>query len=90
MAFDFKKEYRDLYLPKTKPMLIDVPAMTFAAVAGTGNPNEDSGAYQQALGLLYGFSYSVKMAKMQELLTVPVSPTKTHYHGSRSLGSPIL
>lgn len=64
MAFDFKKEYRDLYVPKTKPMLIDVPAMTFAAVTGTGNPNEEGGTYQQALGLLYGFSYSVKMAKM--------------------------
>lgn len=64
MAFDFKKEYRDLYVPKTKPMLIDVPAMTFVAVAGTGNPNEEGGTYQQALGLLYGFSYSVKMAKM--------------------------
>lgn len=64
MAFDFKKEYRDLYVPKTKLMFIDVPAMTFAAVAGTGDPNEEGGAYQQALSLLYGFSYSVKMAKM--------------------------
>ena len=53
MAFDFKKEYRDLYLPKTKPALIDVPAMTFVAVAGAGNPNEENGAYADALGLLY-------------------------------------
>ena len=64
MAFDFKKEYRDLYLPKTKPALIDVPAMTFVAVAGAGNPNEENGAYADALGLLYGFSFAVKMAKM--------------------------
>lgn len=64
MAFDFKKEYRDLYLPKTKPALIDVPAMTFVAVAGSGNPNEENGAYADALGLLYGFSFTVKMAKM--------------------------
>ena len=63
-AFDFKKEYKDLYLPKTKPMLIDVPAMTFIAVAGSGNPNEDNGDYAEALGLLYAFSFTVKMAKM--------------------------
>ena len=63
-AFDFKKEYKDLYLPKTKPMLIDVPAMTFIAVAGSGNPNEENGDYAEALGLLYAFSFTVKMAKM--------------------------
>lgn len=64
MAYDFKKEYKDLYLPKQKPMFIDVPAMTFVAVAGAGNPNKEGGAYQQAMGLLYGFSYAVKMSKM--------------------------
>lgn len=64
MAFDFKKEYRDLYVPGARPALVDVPAMTFAAVAGTGDPNEEGGAYQRALGLLYGFSYTVKMSKM--------------------------
>lgn len=63
-AFDFKKEYKDLYLPKTKPMLIDVPVMTFIAVAGSGNPNEENGDYAEALGLLYAFSFTVKMAKM--------------------------
>lgn len=63
-AFDFKKEYKDLYLPKTKPMLIDVPAMTFIAVAGSGDPNEENGDYAEALGLLYAFSFTVKMAKM--------------------------
>ena len=64
MAFDFKKEYRDLYQAKTKPVRIEVPAMTFAAVAGTGDPNEEGGAYARALALLYGFSYTVKMTKM--------------------------
>lgn len=64
MAFDFKKEYRDLYVPGVRPAFVNVPAMTFAAVAGTGDPNEEGGAYQQALGLLYGFSYTVKMSKM--------------------------
>lgn len=64
MPFDFKKECRDLYVPKARPVLVDVPAMTFAAVAGTGDPNEEGGAYSDALSLLYGFSYAVKMLKM--------------------------
>lgn len=64
MAYDFKREYRDLYVPKTTPALIDVPAMTFVAVAGTGDPNAEGGAYQEALGLLYAFSYTAKMLKM--------------------------
>ena len=61
MAYDFKKEYRDLYVSKARPSLVDVPAMTFAAMAGTGDPNEEGGAYKRALGVLYGFSYTVKM-----------------------------
>lgn len=52
MAYDFKKEFKNLYAPKTKPALVDVPAMTFAAVAGCGDPNEEGGAYKQALELL--------------------------------------
>ena len=64
MAYDFKKEFRDLYQPKAKPSFVDVPAMTFAAVAGTGDPNEEGGAYSRALELLYAFSYAVKMSKM--------------------------
>ena len=64
MAFDFKKEYKDLYLPKTKPALIDVPPMTFVAVAGAGNPNEENGDYAEALALLYAFSFTIKMSKM--------------------------
>ena len=64
MAYDFKKEFKDLYVPKTKPTLIEVPAMTFVAVAGSGDPNDESGAYKHALELLYAFSYTVKMSKM--------------------------
>lgn len=64
MAYDFKREFRELYQPKIKPSLVDVPAMTFVAVAGSGNPNEEGGAYQHALELLYAFSYTVKMSKM--------------------------
>ncbi|MEG0217936.1 MAG: GyrI-like domain-containing protein [Raoultibacter sp.] len=64
MAFDFKKEYRDLYMPKAKPTLIEVPVMRFFAVAGAGNPNSENGSYAEAVGLLYGLSFAVKMAKM--------------------------
>lgn len=63
-AFDFKKEFKDLYLPKTKPAFIDVPPMNFIMVAGTGNPNEENGSYAEALSVLYAFSFTIKMAKM--------------------------
>ena len=63
MAYDFKREFRDLYQPKARPSLVDVPAMTFAAVAGTGDPNEAGGTYARAMELLYAFSYAVKMSK---------------------------
>lgn len=74
-AFDFKKEYKDLYLPRALPMLIDVPTMTFVAVAGSGNPNEDNGDYAEALGLLYAFSFTVKMAKMGDCSRTATSTT---------------
>lgn len=64
MPFDFKKECKDLYMPKANPVFVEVPPMTFLAVAGTGDPNESDGAYAQAIELLYGLSYTVKMAKM--------------------------
>lgn len=61
--FDFKKEYKDLYLPKAKPSIVDVPEMIFIMVDGRGDPNT-SGAYVDALEVLYGLSYSIKMSKM--------------------------
>lgn len=62
-AFDFKKEYRDLYLPPAKPEIVEVPRMRFIAVDGAGNPNT-APAYAQALEILYGLSYAIKMSKM--------------------------
>ena len=50
MAFDFKKEYREFYLPKGAPELVTVPAMNYIAVRGRGDPNEEGGAYKQAIG----------------------------------------
>jgi hypothetical protein len=63
-AKDYKKEFKDLYLPKNKPVVIDVPEMHFAAVEGKGNPNEKEGEYQKALRVLYGIQYTIKMSKM--------------------------
>jgi len=60
---DYKKKYKDLYLPKQKPMVVDVPTMTFIMVNGSGNPNNEEGEYQQAVELLYGLAYIIKMSK---------------------------
>ena len=62
-AKDYKKEYKELYSPKTKPMIIDVPEMQFVAVEGKGNPNDENGEYQKAIPILYGIQYTIKMSK---------------------------
>ena len=62
MAFDFKKEYKDLYQPKGKPALVEVPPMRYLAVRGEGNPNEENGAYQNAIEILYTLAYTLKMS----------------------------
>ena len=61
---DFKKSEKELYFPSTIPSVIDVPKMNFVAVKGRGDPNEEGGEYQQAMGLLYGISFTIKMSKM--------------------------
>lgn len=61
---DYKKEFKDLYLPKTEPMIINVPKMNFVAVKGIGDPNEEGGHYQQAMQILYGITFTIKMSKM--------------------------
>lgn len=62
MAFDFKKEYKEFYMPKCKPEIVDVPKANYIAVRGKGNPNEEGGAYQQAVGVLYALAYTLKMS----------------------------
>lgn len=64
MAFDFKKEYKEFYLPKDKPQIVTVPAANYIAVSGEGDPNEEGGAYQTAIGVLYAIAYTIKMSKM--------------------------
>ncbi len=62
MAFDFKKEFKEFYLPKNRPEIITVPKMNYIAVRGNGNPNEEDGAYKKALEVLYAVSYTLKMS----------------------------
>ncbi len=63
MAFDYKKEYKEFYMPPRKPSIVRVPAMNYVAVRGKGNPNEEDGAYQRAMQVLYGIAYTIKMSK---------------------------
>ena len=63
MAFDYKKEYKEFYMPKSKPSIVTVPPMNYIAVRGQGDPNAEGGAYKQAIELLYGIAYTIKMSK---------------------------
>ncbi len=62
MAFDFKKEYKEFYLPKNKPEIVNVPTANYIAVRGKGNPNTPDGEYQQAISVLYAVAYTLKMS----------------------------
>ena len=66
MAFDYKKEYKEFYLPPRTPGLITVPAMNFLAVRGKGDPNEEGSAYKQALGMLYAVAFTIKMSRLRK------------------------
>lgn len=66
MAFDFKKEYKEFYMPKNKPEIVTVPKANYIAVRGKGNPNEIDGAYQQAISILYAVAYTLKMSYKKE------------------------
>ena len=62
MAFDYKKEYKEFYMPPKKPGIIEIPAMDFVAVRGMGDPNEEGGAYKEAIGILYAIAFTIKMS----------------------------
>ena len=70
MAFDFKKEYKEFYMPKNQPSIVTVPVMNFVAVRGKGDPNQEDGDYKKAIGLLYGIAFTIKMSKMTIALMV--------------------
>lgn len=62
MAFDYKKEYKEFYMPKNKPSIVEIPKVNYIAVRGKGNPNEENGDYKNAIALLYGIAYTIKMS----------------------------
>ena len=63
MAFDFKKEYKEFYMPKRKPEIVNVPKANYIAVRGVGDPNEEGGEYKAAIGLLYTIAFTLKMSR---------------------------
>lgn len=62
MAFDFKKEYKEFYMPKNKPSIVTIPKMNYIAVRGKGDPNEENGEYKVSIGLLYAIAFTIKMS----------------------------
>ena len=62
MAFDYKKEYKEFYMPKNKPSIVKIPKMNYIAVRGKGNPNDENGEYKQTIGLLYAIAFTIKMS----------------------------
>ena len=85
MPFDYKKEYREFYLPPKKPHLITIPRMNFVAVHGKGDPNAPGGAYQEAMGVLYGIAFTIKMSykgshKMDGYFEYVVPPLEGLWH----------
>ena len=85
MPFDYKKEYKEFYLPPKKPQIITVPAMNFVAVQGKGDPNDPAGEYKAALELLYGIAFTIKMSykgshKMDGYFEYVVPPLEGLWH----------
>lgn len=66
MAFDYKKEYKEFYMPKNKPGIVEVPKMNYIAVRGKGDPNDEAGEYKNSVALLYGIAYTIKMSYKSE------------------------
>ncbi len=62
MAFDYKKEYKEFYMPKNKPSIVEIPKMNYIAVRGKGNPNDENGEYKNSIELLYGIAFTIKMS----------------------------
>ena len=91
MAFDFKKEYKEFYMPKNRPEIIHVPKANYIAVRGKGNPNEEGGAYQQAIGVLYAVAYTLKMSyktdyKMEGFFEYVVPPLEGFWRQEKTDG----
>ena len=66
MAFDYKKEYKEFYLPKKKPEIVTVPKMNYIAVKGCGDPNKEDGEYKNSISILYALAFTIKMSKLTD------------------------
>ncbi len=62
MSFDYKKEYKEFYMPASTPNIVEVPKMNYLAVRGKGNPNDENGEYKESIGLLYSIAFTIKMS----------------------------
>ncbi len=62
MSFDYKKEYKEFYMPKKKPSIVEIPQMNYIAVRGKGNPNDENSEYKSSIGLLYAIAFTIKMS----------------------------
>ena len=62
MSFDYKKEYKEFYIPKSKPSIVSIPKMNYIAVRGKGNPNDENSEYKESIGLLYAIAFTIKMS----------------------------
>lgn len=62
MPFDYKKEYKEFYLPKNRPSIVTIPKMNYIAVKGKGDPNDEDGEYKKSIGLLYAIAFTLKMS----------------------------
>lgn len=85
MAFDFKKAYKEFYMPKSNPEIVAVPKMNYIAVSGKGDPNEEGGDYQQAVGVLYAVAYTLKMSyktdyKIEDFFEYVVPPLEGFWY----------
>ena len=63
-AFDYKKEYKEFYMPPKKPQLVEIPKMNFLSVIGKGDPNQPESEYKKSIGMLYAVAYTIKMSKL--------------------------
>ncbi len=63
MAYDYKKEYKEFYIPKNKPGIVEIPPMNYIAVRGKGDPNVEESEYKRSIGLLYAIAFTIKMSK---------------------------
>lgn len=66
MAFDYKKEYKEFYLPKKKPEIVTVPKMNYIAVKGCGDPNKEDGEYKNSISILYALAFTIKVSKLTD------------------------